>query len=296
MYLAIDIGGTAIKYGLIDNKLNMVEHQIISTATHNLKLEIMKQVDSIVNHYYKQCSNLVGVGISTAGVVNMQSGEIVYAGPTMPSYLGTNLKKWIEDHYHIETVVVNDVNAAAIGEKWRGVAKPYSEFICITIGTGVGGAVFINNSLHIGSHYRAGEIGHIPLGNKTNMSYEQIASMVKLLSRAKQELNFNGDGKALFDRAKAGHLETIALIDSWIKDIVSGLIPLLHILDPEAVIIGGAVSQQGDYLIDRIKCQLRNLISPSIVMPDVLAASLGNDAALYGAIYTFVAQGTGKSK
>lgn len=287
MFLAIDIGGTDIKYAIINDKLDIIEQQQLPTAKHNLKQMITEQIDHIVTTFLISAVNVKGIGISTAGVVDSETGEIVYAGPTMPSYIGTNLKHWIETHYHVPVVVMNDVNAAALGEKWLGAAKGFRNFLCMTLGTGIGGALVINDELYIGTHFKAGEIGHIPFQIHEKMSYEQKASMSALMNRAKLELNFIGTGKQLFDEAKNGNLAINQLIDDWTKDIAIGLVPILCTLDCEAVVIGGAVSRQGSYLINKIADQLQHVKTASLTTPQIIAASLGNDAALYGVIYAF---------
>lgn len=289
MFLAIDIGGTSIKYAIINDDLVIVKHFVVPTATENQKEQITKQIDQIVNQITREV-DVIGVGISTAGVVNGLTGEIIYSGPTMSTYVGTNLKHFIETKYGIQTTVMNDVNAACIGEKWLGSGKDYSNFLCITIGTGIGGAVFINDQLYLGKHYRAGEIGHSPIHSYENKSYEQVASMSSLLERAKAELGFIGDGKQLFERARQGNIQTNLLLDHWVSNLVEGMLPVLCTLDVEAIIVGGAVSQQGEFLLNKIRDQFRKLIIPSLIMPTINIAILGNSAALYGAIQSLYEQ------
>ena len=284
-YLAIDLGGTEIKYGIIDETLQLVHHASLATATEQLNVQIPKQVAYIV----EDCMNLgymiSGVGISTAGMVHVQTGEILFAGPTMPTYKGTNLKVFIEKRYQLPVYIHNDVNAAAIGEKWLGAAKSFQHFFCMTIGTGIGGALFVNNELFLGAHYRAAEIGHMPARLSNEKSYEQVASMKILMDQAKTRLGFTGTGKQLFEQAKLGDEAVNGLMDEWIEQIAQGIVPIIYMFDPQAIIIGGGVSKQGDYLIEKIKSRVRVMIPVSLDIPPMYAAQLGNHAALYGAIY-----------
>src|SRR5690606_14258814 len=185
-YLAIDIGGTEMKYAVISSSLELLQHDRMATAQDDLQLQIPAQIDTIVSQCLQNHVDIVGVGISTAGVVHMENGEILYAGPTMPTYGGTNLKAHIEGKHSLPTRVINDVNAAALGEQWLGAARRFRSFFMVTLGTGVGGAVVLNNELYVGTNFRAGEVGHMPIKGLVELSYESRASMKALLNEAKQ--------------------------------------------------------------------------------------------------------------
>jgi len=283
-YLAIDIGGTEMKYAVISSSLELLQHDRMATAQDDLQLQIPAQIDTIVSQCLQNHVDIVGVGISTAGVVHMENGEILYAGPTMPTYGGTNLKAYIEGKHSLPTRVINDVNAAALGEQWLGAARRFRSFFMVTLGTGVGGAVVLNNELYVGTNFRAGEVGHMPIKGLVELSYESRASMKALLNDAKQRFGFTGDGAALFERARAGDGRALEVIDEWISELARGLIPIIYVLDPEAIIIGGGVSAQGAYLIDKLTSRLREIAKKSLVLPAIVAAELGNKAALYGAV------------
>jgi len=287
-YLAIDIGGTEIKYALINSNLEIMHHDRMPTAQAELNVQIPSQINELIARCLQINRDIAGVGISTAGVVDHHTGEILYSGPTMPTYCGTNIKTLIEAKYSLPTTIINDVNAAAIGEKWLGAGRNYSNFFCMTLGTGVGGAIVMQDELYVGHNYRAGEVGHMPIKGLLELSYESRASMKALLNIAKQRLNFTGDGIALFEQAKAGDTGFHSVIDEWLGELARGLIPIIYVLDPEAIVIGGAVSAQGDYLLHKLQSKLREHAKKSFVLPTIVVAELGNKAALYGAIRSFI--------
>ncbi|WP_454191310.1 ROK family protein [Paenibacillus sp. Marseille-Q7038] len=287
-YIAIDIGGTGIKYAVITRGLKMVHEGQLPTATTSLMTKIPEQVFSIIEVCLSLDIEIKGVGISTAGVVDLDTGEIRFAGLTMPGYAGTKLKQWIEERYSLPVNVLNDVNAAAAGEQCLGAGKGFSHFFCMTLGTGIGGALVLDHKIVYGAHGRSGEIGHTLYEPASNTTYEQRASMRALMERAKEQLSFQGDGSELFQLAKDGHSQAMQLIDDWCKEIAAGIVNIIYVFDPQAVIIGGAVSKQGDFLLKKLEKELTNALPVSFVLPVLSMAALGNQAALYGAIHYFL--------
>lgn len=287
-YIAIDIGGTEIKYALISTKFEIDYEGCIPTATASLMTMIPDQVYSVIEECLPLASRVEGIAISTAGVVDQHTGEILFAGPTMPGYAGTKLKQWIEERYSLPVHVLNDVNAAALGEHWLGAGKAFSHFFCMTLGTGIGGALVLDKKIVLGAHGRAGEIGHTLYDPVSKTTYEQRASMKALMERAEQQLSFQGHGSALFQLARNGHVEAMDLIDQWCKEIVAGIVNIVYLFDPQAVIIGGGVSKQGDFLLEKLELELTRALPSSFVLPTLEMARLGNQAALYGALHHFL--------
>ncbi|MCF2132578.1 ROK family protein, partial [Strepomyces sp. STD 3.1] len=139
-YLAIDIGGTYIKYAFMNDQKVLHSHQKIETK-ENINNAILKQVEEIIQGATTKF-NIEGIGISTAGIVDRDKGEIIYAGPTIKNYQGTAFKEYLSSKFNIPIHVENDVNSALLGELWRGAAKDLNNVFCITLGTGIGGAYY----------------------------------------------------------------------------------------------------------------------------------------------------------
>lgn len=287
-WISVDVGGTEIKYAVFAENGNIVFHDKRKTPSGAANIRIPEAVMTIVQEMMDRYGLMQGVGISTAGVVDTRSGEIIFAGGTIPEYKGTNLKRALEERFGLETKVANDVNAAAVGEWWRGAAEGVDDFFCMTLGTGIGGALFCGGQLVTGAHYRAGEIGHSLYDKNSGTTYEQRASMSALLKQAANKLpDFDGSGFTLFEEARAGNKPYLAVIDRWTEEIARGIADIIVMADPALIVIGGGVSEQGDYLLNKMKLQVSSFLPPGFSQSELAVAKLGNKAALYGAIYPY---------
>ena len=145
-YVAIDIGGTNIKYGLIDQEGQLVESHEMPTEAHRGGPHILQKTKDIVASYLEQ-GPVAGVAISSAGMVDPDKGEIFYAGPQIPNYAGTQFKKEIETSFTIPCEIENDVNCAGLAEAVSGSGKGASVTLCLTIGTGIGGCLIMDGKV-----------------------------------------------------------------------------------------------------------------------------------------------------
>ncbi|NQX63577.1 ROK family protein [Paenibacillus qinlingensis] len=287
-YIAIDIGGTEIKYAVCNPLAEIIYHQSTKTPKGVSNHRIQDEIQHIIHDLLGRFPHVQGVGISTAGVVDTASGEIVYAGETMPQYQGTNLKQTVESIFGLRTIVANDVNCAALGEKWKGAAADRDHFFCITIGTGIGGALYCHDQLVVGSHYRAGEIGHSLYDKGSKTTYEQRAAIPALLRNAQASLSdCNLSTYELFHMARMGNEKCDDIVNAWSEEIARGLAEVIVIADPSLIVIGGGVSEQGDFLLDKIVSRIDTYLPLNFSKTEVKMAELGNRAALFGAVYPF---------
>ncbi len=287
-WISIDVGGTEIKFGVFGANGELIYHDKRETPNVGANVRIPEAVAGIVQDMLDRCGPMEGVGISTAGVVDTESGEIIFAGGTIPEYKGANLKRIVTERFSLPAAVANDVNAAAIGEWWKGAAAGVDDFFCITLGTGIGGAMFCGGRLVTGAHNRAGEIGHSLYDKNSDTTYEQRASMSALLKLASRELPcFDGSGFTLFEQAKAGNTRYLDVIDRWTDEIARGIAGIIVMSDPSLIVIGGGVSEQGEYLLDKINLRATAYLPSGFSQTELAVAKLGNKAALYGAIYPY---------
>jgi predicted NBD/HSP70 family sugar kinase len=287
-WISVDVGGTEIKFGVFADHGELLFHDKRKTPEGAANIRIPEAVAGIIRDMLERHGPVEGVGISTAGVVDANTGAIIFAGGTIPEYKGTNLKRTVEEEFGLRTHVANDVNAAAVGEWWKGAAVGVNDFFCITLGTGIGGALFCGGRLVTGAHHRAGEIGHSLYDKDSGTTYEQRASMSALLKLATSELSdFDGSGFTLFEQAKAGNAPNSAVIDRWADEIARGIAGIIVMSDPSLIVIGGGVSEQGDYLLDKIKLQVSGYLPAGFSQTKLTVAKLGNKAALHGAIYPY---------
>lgn len=284
--MVLDIGGTAVKSGIYENGA-LSDLRESPTEASRGGAHVIQRAKDIIAGYRKDYS-FDRIGISTAGQVNPREGSIIYANENIPGYTGTPIRKILEAEFHVPTAVENDVNSAAIGEAHFGAGKDQKNFACLTYGTGVGGAVFVNGGLYSGSSYSAGEFGCIVLHPEDrdvkkdffSGCYEKYASTTALVNRA-QALDATLDnGRTIFQRMEEPAVKQV--IDDWIMEIVYGLITIVHMLNPSCIILGGGVMEQ-PYVLGRVKEKLYENIMPSFRHVEIKKAELGNQAGMLGA-------------
>lgn len=296
MLIAVfDIGGTSIKYGIVDEEGNILMDGSFPSEAHLGGEAIIKNViaqSKTLQHDW----NLDGIAISSAGQIDNKAGVVVHATDNIPGYTGVRIKQSIQDATGLPVTAENDVNCTALGEYWKGAAMGADDFLCVTIGTGIGGAIFTDGKLYSGSRFSAGEIGHINLypGGKACTCGDSGCLEKYASSSALQEMIFNRLGykmelKDFFDRLRTGDDECVTLYNRWIDDLTTGLKSIVHILNPELIVIGGGISAQGDFLLDPIKESLSKKIMPNHAASlDVRIAQHGNQANLLGAAKQFL--------
>lgn len=283
--LAFDIGGTEIKYAFCDENFNLTEKKSIPTNAHEGGRRIIERVVEII----KSCDGVDRIGISTAGQVDSVKGEIIFATDSIPGYTGIKIKEIIETETGIPTAVENDVNSAAIGEAVFGAAKGCSDFICLTYGTGIGGAIYLDNKLFTGSSFSAGEFGHFVThagGRSCTCGgagcYEAYASAGALVRNVAENLGKEMNGREIFKNFSDPEIR--CEIDKWIDEIVIGLKGLVYIFNLSLIVAGGGIMNEA-YISEEINKRLQNELMQSFRKVKVVKALMGNDANKLGAAY-----------
>ena len=279
--LAIDIGGTMIKYGLVSSDGKILSTDKIKTESSKGLNNILNKIDNIFKRYKE--NNPVGIAVSGTGQINGMIGKVIGGNPIIPNWIGTNLVKILEEKYNLPIVLENDVNCVALGEKWIGAGKDLSNFICLTIGTGIGGGIILNNQLFRGENFVAGEFGHILIKKG---EFEQFASTTALIRLVKERTGKTLNGKEIFDLEKKEIVEYQEVISEWIENLTDGLSSIVYCFNPANIILGGGVIGQGEPLINRIKNSLFKKIGPQFKEKlNIIQAKLGNNAGMIGASY-----------
>ena len=279
--LAIDIGGTMIKYGLVSSDGEILSTNKIETEAEKGLENILNKIDNIFKGYKE--NNPVGIAVSGTGQINGMIGKVIGGNPIIPNWIGANLVKILEEKYNLPAVLENDVNCVALGEKWIGAGKDLSNFICLTIGTGIGGGIILNNQLFRGENFVAGEFGHILIKKG---EFEQFASTTALIRLVKERTGKTLNGKEIFDLEKKEIVEYQEVISEWIENLTDGLSSIVYCFNPANIILGGGVIEQGEPLINRIKDSLFKKIGPQFKEKlNIIQAKLGNNAGMIGASY-----------
>ena len=284
----LDIGGTKIKSGIFHNGI-ISDLKESDTNSANGGEYVINKAKEILKSY----GEFDGIGISTAGQVDFSKGMIRYANKNIPGYTGMKIKDIMECEFKVPVVVENDVNAAAIGEAHFGAGVGYNDFICLTYGTGVGGAMVLNGEIYRGSSFSAGEMGALiihpedrkPEEDMYSGCYEKYASTTALVQKVMKTDASLSDGRKIF--AAIERKEVKAAVDEWIREITYGLISLIHIMNPACVILGGGVMEQ-EYILEKIKENVFSNIMESYRHVVITKTALGNKAGMYGAAALYI--------
>lgn len=308
MYIGIDIGGTGIKAGLVDEKYNIVVKDSIPTPKgtyENMLNGIIGIAQKVASDGGCKMSDIKSIGIGCPGSVDDKKGIVTYSNnldvPYMP--LGPD----ISQRTGLPVYLGNDANCAALGE-FFALDEDVENFVAITLGTGVGGGVVINKKLYTGFNGAAGELGHTlltmngePCTCGRNGCWEAYASATALIRDTERAAKDNPDsilnqlitenggkanGKIPFDAAEQGDEVAKNVVDNYIRYIAEGLINVMNIFQPEVVVIGGGVSKQGGTLIAPLRKYIKKYVygsSDGVPIGDVRIAKLGNDAGIVGA-------------
>ena len=281
---ALDIGGTSIKSGIWDGKQTLELKEWDTNASRGGACLMARAV--AILHTYGDFDAIV---ISTAGQGDSEQGSIYYANDNIPGYTGTKIRDILEAEFGVPVAVENDVNAAALGELYFGAAKGAENFLCLTYGTGVGGAIVIDGSIYPGSTWSGGSFGGIlthpeamEAGVEFSGCYEKYASTTGLVREAMKVDASLDNGRKIFEAFDRPEIR--AVIDRWIDEIVYGLISLIHIFNPSDILLGGGILAQ-DYIIREVRRRVDARISSGFSGVNLLQTGLGNQAGLMGAAY-----------
>lgn len=305
----VDLGGTTIKIGLFYSSGEQVSRWEIPTKSKNhgkqLLPDIARAVQSNMQIYGIQPQMVEGIGLGVPGAVKNES----YVEPcvNLDGWGGLDAAKELSKLCQIPTIVLNDANAAALGEMSHGGGKGYSNIVFVTLGTGVGGGIIIDGKLVAGSHGAGGEIGHIKVGKSKGRTcgcgssgcLEQYASATGLVRRAEKLLrsddyttmlrdNPDLTSKYIFDCAKQGDAVAKELISEMTTMLGKALSAVSCVCDPEIFVIGGGVSKAGEIIIRGTQKAFQQYAFPAAKDTRFALAELGNDAGMYGAMHMAV--------
>lgn len=302
--IGVDVGGRSVKFGLFTEEGKLVEKSNIVTRVEEDGKYILSDIyDHLLKIFEKHGlaeDNLVGIGFGIPGAILNQS--VVQTAVNL-GWDKVDIKGFFADKFSHKVLVENDANVAALGEAWQGVAKNLSSIVMVTLGTGVGGGIIINGRILSGTTGAGGEIGHMPFleealtrtcGCGGHRCFEQVASATGLESLANDYL-FKTDedsvlrdidgflAKDIFEAYKEKDLVATKVVEKYYFHLARGLAIISAIIDPQAFVMGGGVSNAGDVLIEGIRKEFIKLCFPTMKNMKFLKASLGNDAGIYGA-------------
>lgn len=290
-YLSVDIGGTSMKYGVLDETGEILENG--SKVTPDT-LEKMYQVVEDIFKMYKD-KDLQGLALSMPGAVDSEAGVI--GGSSALDYIhGPHIKQDLEERLNVRVELENDANCAALAEVWKGAGSDVDDCCFIVSGTGIGGAVVKNKRIHKGQHLHGGEFGYMiadfNFETKEMETWSHVGStvaVIRAIAKAKGVDVSSLDGKEIFDHYHED-ADYEKAVDKFYYVLANGIYNLQYAYDPQKIIIGGGISVRDD-LLDEINQRLDVIFSRfthAKIRPVVLTCQYHNDANLLGALYHFL--------
>ncbi|OOB79207.1 MAG: glucokinase [Epulopiscium sp. Nele67-Bin002] len=303
MYIGVDLGGTSVKVGLVDNN-KLVEMRTSETgrdkSPHDLVADIVRLSKEVMDEYNIDEGYVGSIGIGCPGLVHPKQGIIIKTSNF--DFENFHIKNEIKKSLDLDVYVENDANVAALGEATVGAAKGKSSAVVVTIGTGVGGGIVIDGKIFSGAFAGAGEVGHQIIKFDDHMTcgcgragcWEQYASATALINQAKAVASHkmieiaggydNIEAKTVFDAADQGDEVAWQVLNKYFDYLAIGLTNLINIIQPEVIVLGGGISAQKDKLVapvvERVQAQMYGGLK---LETSIVAATLGNSAGIIGA-------------
>lgn len=289
MKIGIDVGGSHIAVGLVDNNMNIIlkkEHNWLNAEKINLFENVEKYAKAFIKEIIQgnNCNiESIGIGYPYKNIVN---GIIYKDGKEM------NLPKILFDEFKILTYLKNDVKCSALCEKKLGNLEHYDNCIFITLGTGIGGAYFYKNELVTPNKFQGFEIGHMVIERNgrqckcgSNGCFEEYASMRVFRKEISELFNLEKiDSYKTFEiiESKEKEEEVNKIIDNYTECLAIGISNLINIFEPDAICIGGSFTYYAPIFIEELKQKVKENLKKRTI-PEILTAKFGNDAGIIGA-------------
>lgn len=299
-YLIFDIGGTNLKYALLDNAGKIKEKGKQATVKTNLQ-DFMKQIYGVADSYL---GKFQGISLAIPGKIDVDK-KIVHFGGSLPFLDGANMQELLGEKYHVPVGVENDGKAAALAEMWLGALKNVKSGEMLTLGSEVGGGIVVNGQLIHGSHFQAGELSFMrydPTCKDWSGFTGQIGSAVNMIKRVNEALGNAdlNDGLAAFKEINAGNQKAVEIFSNYCHDVANIILSVQAVVDGERVVIAGGISEQ-PVVIKTISSEYDKLVSQfyrvghELTKPEIVPAKFKNDANIYGALYALLLEINGEA-
>ena len=305
-YFGIDIGGTAVKLGIVDETGRVLLKGEESVSFDGYQTPVLTTVRKAAKEFLTTnaipVESLAGIGVSATGQIDSRKGIVAGTCGNFPNYIGSPIKAALEEDFGLPVTVANDANCMTLGEVWVGAAQGCTDVIGVTLGTGVGGGIVVEGNLLHGAHGSGAEIGHLVLNRDETVPcncgkygcVEQYCSATGIVRLAKLHLAATDAPsvlrdvepltcKDIFDAGKSGDKEALAILDQVYRYMGEFLGNVCSVVNPEVVVIGGGVSKAGQVLIDGVVPYFKKYVFHAASEARFTLASLGNDAGAYGA-------------
>ncbi len=321
LYVGLDVGGTSMKAGVVDDAGRPLSAVSLPTEAHrgqDFGLERMcETIRAAVTAAELRLDQIAAVGVATPGTMDIPAG-VILDPPNLKPWQNVPVRKYVADAFKVPTAFQNDANAAAFGEFWAGAGKDVHSMVLFTLGTGVGGGIIVGDLVIEGEHSHGAELGHM----KIEMTHprrcgcgrwgclEAYASATSVVKRTREALEADGGASSLhtllqahddltskdiFDAAAGGDALAAKIVEDTAFYLAVGAMNAMHIIDPDMIVYGGGMIGAGEAFLERIRHHVRELAFPvPAAKTQIRYAQLGSDAGFIGAaacarkLYKFV--------
>ena len=265
-FLAIDLGGTNTKSGIVSREGELLHTAVVPTPAGGGRQVLIDHLKSVA----RQCMLTArqkgitpsALGIATAGWVDFYTGRVVYATENLPGWTGTPIATELEEATGLPVAVENDANALALAERQFGVGRTVRDFVCLTLGTGVGGGCVIGGGLNRGPHFFANALGHITLVPDGHPCTCGKRGCLEAYANASALLRFAGgrfkDAGEVIAAAQAGNAAASEAIRALAGHLAAGVVSIIQILDPEMIILSGGIVENNPLLLQHFQNGLKS--------------------------------------
>lgn len=311
MLIGVDLGGTAIKAGLVDFEGNILRQNSRPTRVERGHMpiinDIREQIEELIAAQGIGIEDIHSIGIGVPGLAVYDTGKVIYC--TNLSWNNVELGKELYSQLGRKVYVENDATVAALAESLFGSTKGVPNSVLVTLGTGIGGGIIINNRIYSGSHAAGSEIGHMIIGENfyncncgNNGCFETLASATSIIRYSQHRikegkvksliLELAGNkpeditAKNVFDAAKSADPLALETVDRMCKYLAIGILNIYNMLDPDIIALGGGVSRAGDFLLDQVREKVKKMLfTTGVRYGDIVLATLGNEAGIIGSAF-----------
>lgn len=279
--ISYDIGGTFIKWAVIDEENKILEKGKFDTKANEIKAKgIFENVSKNAIKLNGKYPDANVIGISMPGVVSSKTGVVFSATHNIPESQGMDIKAEIAKYTNLKVFVINDANAATLGEKATGSLKDIETGVVVTLGTGIGGGIMVNGKIFQGHLYSSGEIGrHIVEGE----TWENQFSTKGLINKAKNYLEVNDISGEEIVKMIDENENIKNIYNQWLNGVGQGLANIINIINPEVISLSGGITENPIFKIEDLEVHISKYVLPEILeRTKITKATSGNDSALYG--------------
>lgn len=294
--LGIDLGGTKVAFALISHEGKMIETQKIMTdlsiTPEDMIKRISKTAQAMLKKHQLTTADLDGIGLGAPGPLDTEKGHITRP-PNLTGWVNVPIVRLLKEQLNTAVRLENDANAAALAEKELGAGQGLTDFVYVTISTGIGAGIIANNQLISGKKGNAGDFGHTVVDPSFGQCIcgqkgciEHIASGTAISREGSRLKNRKLSTKEVFDLYQANDEDIVPYLSRVLESLGAAMVTLINTFDPEAIILGGGVTQVGELLFEQIRNYVHNYtLNPDARKTPIIKAKLGQEAGVIGACH-----------